>query len=510
MSALAPRPEWASLLLGASQASRAAYQQHMQAAVTAVDTHLLAPAAIYSGVSPQELAQRLAGLPICPEHGVGLAQASAEAAEQVLAHSVRVHQPTCVAHLHCPTLQAGQVAEVMLSAANQSLDSWDQSPAASVLEQQLCDFLVRLAGLPEQADGVFTSGGTQSNLMGLLLARDRYCAEHFACDVRVAGLPPEAHTLRVLCSEKAHFSVQQSLSLLGLGAQAAIAVAVDADQRINLQACEQALADCKARGERPFALFATAGTTDAGAIDPLPALADLACDHHLWLHVDAAWAGAALLSERLSPRLQGIARADSITLDFHKQFLQPISCGAFLLGDRQHFSLMRLHADYLNPLEDEADGVPNLVYKSLSTTRRFDALKLWLSLRAVGRADMAAMFEYGVDLAQAIAREIAQDEALELGFAPQLNAVLFRHRGQPGMTAEACDALNRRLAQQLFARGVANLSTTRLKQRQFLKMTLLNPLTTLADLRAVLEALRALASVPVSVSAQSHNEVPCV
>lgn len=505
MSTPEPRPQWASLLLAASTASRQAYQQHMQAALQAVDEHLLAPPQIYSGITPQALAEQLARLPMCPEHGVPLAQVTDEAGRLLLANSVRVHQPTCVAHLHCPTLQAGQVGEVLLASANQSLDSWDQSPAASVLEQQLCDFLVQLADLPATGDGVFTAGGTQSNLMGLLLARDLYCQRAFNRDVRVHGLPPEAQQLRVLCSEKAHFSVQQSLSLLGLGAEAALPVAVGADQRMDMRAVRDTLAASLARGERPFALFATAGTTDAGAIDPLPELAALAAEHGLWLHVDAAWAGAALLSHSLKPRLAGIERADSITLDFHKQFYQPISCGAFLLRERAHFALMRLNADYLNPLEDEADGVPNLVYKSLATTRRFDALKLWLSLRSVGRAELAAMFEYGVALAQAVAADIQQRPELELGFAPQLNAVLLRHRGQGGEPPAALDALNRHLAQQLFERGLANLSTTRLRGAQFIKMTLLNPLTTLADLQAVLDALCALAKGKVG-----EREVSCV
>lgn len=494
MSALQPRPEWAELLLCAQRASRTAYRQNMQAALRTVDEQLLAEPAIYSGISPQDLARQLAAVEICPEQGVALEQVIDEAGRLILAHSVRVHQPTCIAHLHCPTLQAGQVGELMLSSANQSLDSWDQSPAASVLEQQLCDFLVQLAGLPASADGVFTSGGTQSNLMGLLLARDHYCQQHFAVDVRQSGLPPEARQLRVLCSANAHFSVQQSLSLLGLGADAAIAVAVDAEQRLSLPALEAALALCATNGERPFALFATAGTTDAGAIDPLPAMAAVARHNGLWLHVDAAWAGAALLSKQLKSRLDGIQLADSITLDFHKQLYQPISCGAFLLGDRAHFALMRLHVDYLNPLEDEADGVPNLVYKSLSTTRRFDALKLWLSLRSVGREQLAAMFEYGVALASAMGQEIALADDFQLGCTPQLNALLFRHLGPKGLNEVQRDAHNRALAQQLFELGVANLSTTRLDGRQFLKMTLLNPLTTLDDLRAVLEALRELAA----------------
>lgn len=155
--------------------------------------------------------------------------------------------------------------------------------------------------------------------------------------------------------------------------------------RIDLSDLAAKLAQADANGEQVLAIVATAGTTDAGAIDPLVEITAMAAERNIWLHVDAAWGGALLLSEKYLHYLDGLELADSVTLDFHKQFFQTISCGAFLLKDARHYELMRYQAAYLNSGFDEEQGVPNLVSKSLQTTRRFDALKLWMGLEALGK-----------------------------------------------------------------------------------------------------------------------------
>ena len=149
--------------------------------------------------------------------------------------------------------------------------------------------------------------------------------------------------------------------------------------------------------------------------------------------VDAAWGGALLMSEQYRHYLDGIELVDSVTLDFHKQFFQTISCGAFLLKEARHYELMRYQAAYLNSEFDEEAGVPNLVSKSLQTTRRFDALKLWMSLEALGQEQYAAIIDHGVTLAQQVAAYVKEQSALELVMQPQLASVLFRFRPQAQM-----------------------------------------------------------------------------
>ena len=177
---------------------------------------------------------------------------------------------------------------------------------------------------------------------------------------------------------------------------------------------------------------------------------------------------------------------DSVTLDFHKQFFQTISCGAFLLKEARHYELMRYQAAYLNSEFDEEAGVPNLVSKSLQTTRRFDALKLWMSLEALGQEQYAAIIDHGVTLAQQVAAYVKEQPALELVMQPQLASVLFRFRGQVQMDDAGIALLNQKIGDALLESGRANVGVTEHNGVTCLKLTLLNPTVTLEDIKILL------------------------
>ncbi|MEM4780637.1 MAG: aspartate aminotransferase family protein [Halalkalicoccus sp.] len=447
----------------------------------------------YVGDAPDEHEGRLGRLDPLPEDGRGLATAIEEVGEHVLSRSVDPSDPRCVAHLQCPPLIPGLAAEAMATALNQSLDSWDQSPAATLLEERLIEELCGLFGY-ESGDGVFTSGGTQSNLMGLLLARERHCREAFDRSPREAGLPPEADSLRIVCSAAAHFTVRQAAAQIGLGEERVVSVPTDDGDAMSIEALDRTLADLEERGLEPFAVVATAGTTDFGAIDPLGAIADRADDDGLWFHVDAAYGGALALSDAHRGKLAGIERADSLAVDFHKLFYQPISCGAFLLRDGMDFELMGRNAAYLNPEADDERGVPNLVAKSLQTTRRFDALKPYVTFRALGRERLAGLIEYTIDLAEAVAERLRDDPAFELLHEPTINTVVFRYRPVevPDGTSreEWTDRLNAEIRRRLLASGEAVVARTEVDGVTSIKLTLLNPRTTLGDVEAITEAIR--------------------
>jgi len=379
-----------------------------------------------------------------------------------------------------------QAAEVLINATNQSMDSWDQSPSATIIEMKLIAWLREQVGYTAGDAGVFTSGGTQSNLMGLMLARDAFFAKQ-GHSVQLHGLTGNLSKIKVLCSENAHFSVQKNMALMGLGYQAVTLVKTDAFSRMDISDLQQKLAEAKANGEQVMAIVATAGTTDAGAIDPLAEIAALAAEQQIWVHVDAAWGGALLLSEKYRHFLNGLELADSVTLDFHKQFFQTISCGAFLLKDARHYQLMRYQAAYLNSDFDEEQGVPNLVSKSLQTTRRFDALKLWMGLEALGKKQYAEIIDNGVTLAQQVAQFVSAQPQLELVMQPQLASVLFRFRPQHGEVDIAL--LNQRIGDALLASGSANVGVTEADCVTCLKLTLLNPTVNLADVKVLLASV---------------------
>lgn len=476
------------LFLGTDRGD-AKYRAAMERAIDAVLDAVADREEPYSGAAPDTLAESLDD-PVVPEEGCGLETTLDEVAERVLAHSVDPSNPRCGAHLQCPPMVPGLAAEALLSATNQSLDSFDQAPAATVLEERVVDALCGLFDLPMEADGVFTSGGTQSNFQALLLARDRYCAHQFDRDVQNEGLPSEADSLRILCSADAHFTAKQTAHHLGLGEDAVVTVPTDGDRRMNSEALEATLAALRERGAAPFALVGTAGTTDFGSIDPLDALADSAAEHGLWFHVDAAYGGALAVSDEYEDLLKGLERADSVAVDFHKLFYQPISCGALLLRDGAAFQWMARNAAYLNPEDHDDRGVPNLVSKSVQTTRRFDALKPYIAFRTLGRSGMATLVERTLRLADKAAKLLESADDFELLGDPTLNAVVFRYRPCEGITDEKTSQLNAAVRRELLADGRAIVARTEIDGVTSLKLTLLNPITTLEDVGAILEAVR--------------------
>lgn len=446
----------------------------------------------YSGASPEALREWITANVGDPFPEIGAGDDWLELLTRGLVrHSIQLRDPATAAHLHCLPLQASVAAEVLIALLNQSMDSFDQSGIATLLERHLIEWLVRecfrassspatsvTAITSRVGDGVFTSGGTQSNLMGLLLAREHAVMRVFGVRAFAAGLPTGAQRLRILCQAHAHFSAVQAAGLLGLGRDAVVPVAVDARGGVDVAAAVAAYETLVTEGLLPFCFFATAGTTDRGAIDDLQFLNDFCAARELWLHVDAAYGGA-LLFTRYRDRLRGIAGADSIAIDFHKLFFQPIACGAFLVRDAASFDCMRQHAEYLNRADDV---FPNLVDRSLATTRRFDGLKLLFSLKGLGRARFETFIDRLLELTRQARDWIERDPEFTLLVEPQLTTVLFR--------CGDSDFCNSRVRDELLADGRAILGETRLHGRVALKLTLMNPAAQFEEIVGLFELIR--------------------
>lgn len=471
-----------SYFLTSADASRDAYRRLVSQAAAILCESL--PESSYAGKTPAELANLISGdfLPQEP----GTAQV-AEILHTVVANSISVSHPRTAAHLHCPPFLASLAAELVISVLNQSMDSFDQAPIATVVEQKMIRWLCAEAGLPGTADGTFTTGGSQSNYMGLLLARDTFLRQRWNWSAQKSGLPPEARQLRILCSQVAHFTVEKSAMQLGLGTDSVVRVPVDDHFRMDPAALRSALAALQSQNLFPMAIVATAGTTDFGSIDPLPALVPLAREAKTWLHVDAAYGGALFFSADHRARLAGIEHADSLSIDFHKLLWQPIPCSVFLVREARHFESIKMHADYLNPELDEDEGVPNLVTTSLLTSRRFDALKLWISFQSLGRTQLAAMIDRTIALASDAAEIVRKTRTLELICDPQLSTVVFRYIPQQlGLDADNINALIRR---RLFESGSAVIGHTRVRGQQCLKFTCMNPATSEEQMKKLIEAV---------------------
>ena len=307
--------------------------------------------------------------------------------------------PLCAAHLHCPPLAVGVAAELAASAVNPSMDSWDQAPAASEVEALVCRALARLVfpggGDP---DALVTTGGTESNRLGVLVARESW-----------------GPRVRVVCGANAHHSVHRAAWLLGLEAPLVVPAPGGVLDPVALDGVLASLVG------RPAVVVATAGTTDAGLVDPLPVVADVVARRGAWLHVDAAYGGPLVFSAGLRSLVAGLERADSVTWDLHKLGWQPVAAGLFVVAESSVLGVLDHRADYLNAEDDTEAGLPDLLGRSLRTTRRPDVLKMAVSLRALGRRGMGELVERTCGAARELARLVAADGGFELWADPVIS-----------------------------------------------------------------------------------------
>ncbi|MPZ94656.1 MAG: pyridoxal-dependent decarboxylase [Propionibacteriales bacterium] len=437
----------------------------------------------FSGISAPQLDAAISGIDL-QRPVADTAAALDELGHIYLRDAVYFHHPRYLGHLNCPVVIPAVLGEAFLSSINSSLDTWDQSAGGTLIERRLIQWTAAHLDLGDAADGVFTSGGTQSNLQALLIARDETCAglARTVLTSRKSELLPR---LRILTSEVSHFSIATSAALLGLGREAVISVPTDQDKRLRTDDLVREVDRCRQDGLVPMAVVATAGTTDFGSIDPLHQIADICAQEGIWMHVDAAY-GCGLLVSRRRDLLDGIGRADSVTVDFHKSFFQPVSSSAVLVRDRSMLAHVTYHANYLNPAGGSDTHAPNQVDKSLQTTRRFDALKLWLTLRIMGPDMVGALFDDVVDLAAATWRLMADDPRFEVVTQPQLSTLVFRYVPPDGSHPDLVDEVNLYVRQALLSSGEAVVAATTVDGAHYLKFTLLNPQTSLDDIADVL------------------------
>ncbi|WP_340380907.1 aminotransferase class V-fold PLP-dependent enzyme [Streptomyces sp. SS7] len=387
---------------------------------------------------------------VLPEHGDPAALSTLVRA--LAEGSADPAHPLCAAHLHCPPLAVATAADLAVSALNPSLDSWDQAPAASALETLVTRALARLAGL---TDALVTTGGTESNQLALLLARET--------------LGPG---VRLLCGTNAHHSLTRAAWLLGLPAPVPVPAPAGTLDPAALDAALTAVPG-------PHLVAATAGTTDAGLIDPLPDLAAVSAAHGARLHIDAAYGGGLLFSDRHRPRLAGLDAAHTVTLDLHKLGWQPVAAGLLAVRDPADLTALHQHADYLNADDDTEAGLPDLLGRSLRTTRRPDVLKIAVTLKTLGRHGLGALVDQVCDHAHAFAALVRDHPGLELHAPPTISTVLFRPAG-------ATDTAVAEIRRRLLTDGHAVLGRARLDGRLWLKTTLLNPRTGPHDLATLL------------------------
>jgi aromatic-L-amino-acid decarboxylase len=435
---------------------------------------------VLSQVSPGDIRRSLPAVP--PEQGEALDAIFEDFERLILPGITHWNHPRFFAYFGITGSTPGILAELLIAALNVNGMLWRTSPAATEVEEVACDWLRQAIGLPVGFSGVINDTASSSTLYALAAAREAMPN----IDVRRRGMP--AARLRMYISEEAHSSVEKAGMVLGVGQDNIVKIRTDSAFRMDPHELEQAISRDRREGHLPFAVVATVGTTSVTAVDPVPALASVCQAEKLWLHVDAAYGGAAAVLESHRWVLSGCDQADSLVVNPHKWLFTPIDCS--VLYCRHEEVLKRafsLTPAYLKTTE--GDSVRNLMDYGASLGRRFRGLKLWFVLRAFGIDGARRRIAAHIEMAQELRRWIEAEADFEVLAPSPFSTVVFRHRSD--------DATNERIHDQINRSGEALISHTDVRGRYALRIAIGNLRTTLDDVRATWELIRS--SVPKRV-----------
>jgi L-2,4-diaminobutyrate decarboxylase len=401
---------------------------------------------------------------------------------RVLAASNHLHHPRYVGHQVTAPLPSSALVHLASALLNNGTAVYEMGPVSAPLERRALQWMARQAGFPAGADGVLTSGGSVGNLTALLAARQAITGR----DVWEEGLAG-SEPLAILVPDETHYSVKRAAAILGLGRAGVFSIPVDERFRLRPEALPATFDLAERAGRRVFAVVASAGSTSTGAFDPLEPVAEFCRQRGLWFHVDGAHGAAAVLSPKYAHLVAGMGRADSLVWDAHKMMLLPALLTAVLFRDsRRSYEAFSQRADYL--LRQHAHGEWwNPAHRTLECTKRMMGVELWAALALHGTRMFSEYVTRMFDLGRTFAAMLDDADDFELTVAPDCNIVCFRHV-PPDF--ESLDAHQERIRARLIAEGSFYLVQTRLRGQVTLRVTLMNPLTTEADLEALLAAIR--------------------
>lgn len=395
-----------------------------------------------------------------------------EEIKSYLKYSVKTANPAYLNQLFGGFSFPGFVGEVITALANTSMYTYEVAPVATIMEKKLIDKMISYTGWSD-GEGIFASGGSQSNLYALLLARNSTFPQ-----VKKEGITALPR-LAILVSERSHFSLLKGANTIGIGHRGVIKVPVDEKGRMTGEAADKAVEDTLKKGMMPFMICSTAGTTETGSFDKINELSDVAEKYNLWHHVDGSWGGSLILSEKYQPFFCGLERADSFTWNPHKLMSVPLSCSAFLTKNSgvMKAEIQSNDADYIYHDNDNSDWDTGPA--SLSCGRRVDSLKLWLSWNYYGENGYRARIEKCMQLAKYAAKVVGESDELESMFATESLNVNFRFKVPEGIDS---DEFNRRIRYDLLKAGKAMVNYCTLDTGVSIRLILLNPDLSESDL----------------------------
>ncbi len=440
-----------------------------------------------------------------PEEGIESEELLQECRAKIFPNSMAIGSTRYFGMMNPSPLPMAIFADALCSAMNQNAASWRHAPAATAVEKRVIRWFCELFGMGDESFGTLVSGGSFANLTGLKLAINRALDRDIdTWDSDAVPHLAETAKLRFYVSKQAHYSFRKSIDVLGLGHGQLRKMPVDKLFRIDPDILARTMREDVAAGLRPCAVIGIAGTTNTGSIDKLEILANLAREHDCWFHVDAAYGGAVMLSEKYNPMMTGIERADSITVDPHKWFYAPFEAGGILVRDgdflrrsflvRPEYYMEKTSADDAtahDPRSFHMGDKVNFFQYGLHGSRRFNALKLWMTMKATGRRRFAAWVEKDIELARVLAGLLQRTSEFKLVGPNTLGICTFRWEpSDRERTPEEVDQLNRDMQATVEREGDAWFSHTILNERVTLRVNVENRNMQRDDIIRLLNVLR--------------------
>lgn len=420
---------------------------------------------------PGELMARLAGAP--SEAPTDPHALLARLEKDVFPNNLHVDHPRFFAFVPGPGNFVSAMADALASGFNVFNGTWLGGSAAAALELIVIDWFRRFCGLPETAGGLFVSGGSVANLTALHAARR-------------LKLGDQIQGATIYFSDQTHYSVERALRVIGFAPEQCRKIPSNDQFQLPLESLRAAIRSDKKGGLRPFCVIANAGTTNTGAVDPLPELADLCAEEDLWLHADGAYGAAAVICERGREKLAGLDRVDSLSLDPHKWLFQPFECGCVLVRDAAHLkAAFQLMPEYMRDVHRNVSET-NPADHGIQLSRGFRALKVWLSMNTFGLAAFRDAVTRGFELAEFAEKELRRRQNCEILSPAEMGIVAFRF-GQE-------DELQTRLVEMMLRDGFAFLTSTTLKGITALRLCTINPRTTEEDIIQTIDRLEKFAA----------------
>ena len=420
---------------------------------------------------PERIYDQLSEPP--PEQGVPIDRLLDQLCRDILPKTMHVNHPRFFAFVPGPGNYVGVMADALAAGYNVFTGTWLGGSAAEAVETVTVDWLRQLCGFDENCRGLFVSGGTMANLTALAVAR------HTMLDDALENAV-------IYMSDQAHSSLDKALRVLGFAPKQIVRLPCDDDFRLRSSEAALRIAQDRERGLRAFCIIASAGTTNTGAVDPLPQLRVLCDRERLWLHVDGAYGAASVISEEGRALLHGLELADSLSLDPHKWLYQPFGAGCVLVRRGEQLkATFRLLPDYLQDVHRHSEEI-NYTDMGIELSRGFRALKLWMSIKVFGLAAFRTSIGRAFHLAELAERTLRGIPDWEISSPAQMAVVCFRYR--PGD-----DSLHARLVEAMLQDGHALCTSTTLRGRTVLRMCTINPLTTEEDIVTTVEHVNALA-----------------